>query len=102
MTTLTPEQMAGRAIRLERQRQGMSQEALGQLIGLRQMTVARTEAGTRPLRVDELFRIAGVLGVEPGSLVPLGNKDAVDDDRLARLNSYITRTAAQMLDTVVA
>lgn len=56
-------------IREARLQAGMSQQRLGELIGLDQSRISRSESGERQVTVAELLQIAGVLGVEPASLI---------------------------------
>jgi transcriptional regulator with XRE-family HTH domain len=55
--------MAGilRTIRLER---GLTQQELGEMAGLNQVTISTWERGTRAGRVGNLRRLAKALGVE--------------------------------------
>jgi transcriptional regulator with XRE-family HTH domain len=50
-------------IRAEMTRQGMSQRELGEQLGWHQTRVSRKLLGQKPLEVDDIERIAGVLGV---------------------------------------
>jgi transcriptional regulator with XRE-family HTH domain len=68
------EMIAAQMIREEREAQGMSQgdlsRALVDEVGmeLNQSTISKIEAGTRSIRVNELFAIAEALGVSVTSL----------------------------------
>ena len=62
--------MVGLAVRRARRAQGMSQETLGKGIGLTFQQVQKYERGTNRVSCSMLFRIAKVLGVPPGSLLP--------------------------------
>lgn len=76
-------------IREARQARHMSQEALADAMKGRgfpwyQVTVARTEASRRPLRVDELAAVASVLGIPVADLLP-GAGDPADRAALERV-----------------
>jgi len=51
----------GERIRQAREAEGMSQETLGERIGYTKFAVSKWEAGTRPVSIDALKRIAEVL-----------------------------------------
>lgn len=57
-------------IRELRERRGLSQQALGELAGVRQATISELESGKKQ-RIDFgiLERLAVALGVEPGELL---------------------------------
>lgn len=54
----------GARVRRAREARGLSQAELADEIGLTQAAVSNLEAGSRPMRVDELVAISGVLGEE--------------------------------------
>lgn len=58
-----------RAIRLQRNRKGMSQVELGERLRMPQSQIARIEAGDRDVRLSTLTEIARALDLEP-MLVP--------------------------------
>jgi len=58
-----------RAIRLERNRKGMSQVELAERLKMPQSQIARIETGERDIRLSTLAQIARALGLEP-MLVP--------------------------------
>jgi len=58
-----------RAIRLQRNRKGMSQVELGERLKMPQSQIARFEAGERDIRLSTLAQIARALDLEP-MLVP--------------------------------
>jgi transcriptional regulator with XRE-family HTH domain len=83
----TPEQVAGERIRETRQARHLTQAALAKAMqGLGynwlQTTVAKTEAAERPLRINEVTDLAGVLGVEISYLLtpPLTGLMAASQD----------------------
>jgi transcriptional regulator with XRE-family HTH domain len=57
-------------IRELREAKGLSQQALGDLAGVRQATISRLESGiTQGIDFVTLEALANVLGVEPGELI---------------------------------
>ncbi len=58
-----------RAIRLQRNRKGMSQVELAERLKMPQSQIARIETGERDIRLSTLAQIARALGLEP-MLVP--------------------------------
>ncbi len=69
-----PEMLAAHLLKTGREELGMSQEQVATAMNdlgfsWRQTTVAKTEAATRPIRVNELVALAGVLGVDVRQLL---------------------------------
>jgi DNA-binding XRE family transcriptional regulator len=60
----------GLNLKLERVKRGLSQEEFAELIGLHRTFYGQLERGQRGVNIVELPRIAHVLGVEPGHLIP--------------------------------
>lgn len=57
-------------LRRHREAKGLSQQALGDLAGVRQATISELESGkTRRVDLDVLDRLCAALGVEPGELL---------------------------------
>jgi transcriptional regulator with XRE-family HTH domain len=52
-----------------RKRKGMTQTALAERMGVEQPTIGRWETGRREPNFEQLFQLAGILDVEPGSLI---------------------------------
>lgn len=75
----------GKQIRAARQKAGMSQEELAQVIGTTKSAVSRYEKGTRQPRYDQLQRIASALGVSVHNLV---DWEAVDKEEFKKLFIY--------------
>ena len=48
---------------------GLSQEALGQRVGMDRVCIRELESGNRLPRLDTILRLAGGLGVSPGELI---------------------------------
>lgn len=48
---------------------GLTQESLAALVGCSSQTISQIETGGRGARLEMLYRIADVLGVEPGWLL---------------------------------
>lgn len=72
-----PEQVLAANIRSAREQKGMTQKHVAQLMALlgfkwQHTTVARLEAGQRPIRVNEAFSLSAVLGVNIVRLLGLG------------------------------
>lgn len=59
----------GDNIRVERKRQKLTQERLGDLVGLDRKTVNRIEQGTHSTLIDHLLLLADALNVELADLV---------------------------------
>lgn len=55
------DQQARRQIKLGRERKDLTQQALGELLGVGQVTVARWETGTRTVDTETLDRICEAL-----------------------------------------
>ena len=60
----------GERVRLLRQRKGRTQEQAAAALGVARITLVAWEKGRRSPRLDDLPRIALVLGCEPLDLVP--------------------------------
>lgn len=71
----------GRRVRAARESAGMSQDRLARLVGLHQGSLARTEAGDRPLRALEAVVIARVTDTDLDELL---RGDDAGADRLMR------------------
>ena len=57
-------------LRQFREAKGLSQQALGDLAGVRQATISELESGkTRRVDLEILERLSIALGVEPGDLI---------------------------------
>jgi transcriptional regulator with XRE-family HTH domain len=79
----TPEQLAGRKLRLLRQQRGWSQQDVMERMrayGYRwsHATVTRLEAATRPIRLNELADLAALYGVPVVQLLEAGAPDDLD------------------------
>ena len=61
----------GRRVADARRSRGLTQEGLGELVGLDASSVSRVERGKRWLSFDALVRLARVLGVSLGALLDL-------------------------------
>ncbi|MCZ9353209.1 helix-turn-helix domain-containing protein [Streptomyces mutabilis] len=83
-----PERLFGTQLRALRERWGYSQEELARAMrkaGFKwqQTTTAKTEAGSRPLRLNEAFALAGCFGVTVDDLLFAGNLDDEAKESLA-------------------
>ena len=59
----------GRRVRVLRQEQGLSQEALADLVGIHRTYIGSVERGERNISLDNINAIADTLGVSPALLV---------------------------------
>mgnify|MGYP001568718362 CR=1 FL=1 len=62
-------ELFGKAVRNERERQGISQEELAHRSGLHRTYIGGVESGERNLGLENIVRIAKALGVTPSRLV---------------------------------
>jgi len=66
-------------MRLHRRAQdGLTQEALGKLVGLSRTSITNIEKGRQPVALHQLFALAEALRVQPAALLPNAgaNRDA--------------------------
>ncbi|SLD50561.1 transcriptional regulator, y4mF family [Mycobacteroides abscessus subsp. bolletii] len=56
-------------------RSGLTQEAVADQAGLSRSTVSRLLKGSRSADVTQLFKIAGVVGAEPGELLDAAQRE---------------------------
>jgi transcriptional regulator with XRE-family HTH domain len=68
----------GGLIRVRRRAIGVTQESLGQSIGLTRTSINNIEHGRQALQVHTLFAIASVLGIDSTALLPRSN--SIDGD----------------------
>lgn len=93
------ERRLGLSIRQERQRVGLSQAEVAERMSARgfsviQTTIAKIEAGTRPLRISEFVGIAHALGTTWHSLLAVSDSVLEEDDPLAHLEARLNRVIA--------
>jgi transcriptional regulator with XRE-family HTH domain len=69
MARVQPRQQFARNLRQQRQRRGLSQEALGHASGLHRTEVSLLERAGRDPRLSTIVRLAHALGIEPSTLV---------------------------------
>jgi transcriptional regulator with XRE-family HTH domain len=74
LTGMTPERSLGLTIRALRESEGRSQDDVAKIMYAyghkwQQTTMAKTEAGQRPIRVNEMVDLARILNVSPGDLI---------------------------------
>lgn len=60
----------GSRIRLRRNMLGMSQEKLGETLGITFQQIQKYEKGTNRVAASRLVRLAAILGTEPVALLP--------------------------------
>lgn len=90
MTEAGTEKQVGKRIAQLRTERGWSQQKLadqmkalgGRYANWRQGMIDKTERGARPLRVNEMFDMAGVLGVPPEVLLAFDVDAAVLDEEI--------------------
>lgn len=75
MTAPEPTVRLGHLIRMGRQDKGISQRALGELLGTNQSSVSAWEGGTVLPRLEVILQLCHVLGIDPHALL-----DACQDD----------------------
>ncbi|MBD3942802.1 helix-turn-helix transcriptional regulator [Microbacterium sp. NEAU-LLC] len=88
------EHAVGQAIRLRRMTSGLSQSELADRLSrmgfsMMQTTVAKIEAGTRPLRLSEFVGIAHALGMPWQSLLAEPSPMIHGDVPIAEMESYL-------------
>lgn len=71
----------GRRIQHLREAAGLSQAQLAEKAGMSKFTLMRWEQGRYDLGLSALFRLAGVLGVEPHELLVPAPEDWVPEHR---------------------
>jgi transcriptional regulator with XRE-family HTH domain len=91
-----PDAIVARRVRQLREQTGLTQRQVADLMTaaghrMHQTTVAKIEAGDRPVSVGEAVRLAGVFGVAMDALL---TEPAVDDER--------QRAIAELVDAQVA
>ncbi|MGO9763289.1 MAG: helix-turn-helix domain-containing protein [Solirubrobacteraceae bacterium] len=69
IVSVEPKLKVGQNIRANRERLGITQEALAHRAGMHPVEVGRAERGIRDLRVSTVVKIARGLGVPPGDLL---------------------------------
>lgn len=62
-------ELLGARVRELRKERGLTQKALGELLGVTHVAVSYLESGTNGCTLDRLVRYAKALGVEPSELV---------------------------------
>lgn len=94
------ESIIGRRVRVLRERQGLSQNDLGGRlrIPMRQNTVAKLEAGLRPLRVAEVVDVATALGVPVVALWPEVDTLSEDSERMREANVAVLWQAERVAE----
>ena len=70
----------GQRLRAARKRRRLSRQQLGEALGRDARRVSQWEAGTRAATPTELALIAGLLMVDPGSLLQRGHRTPAGKD----------------------
>jgi ribosome-binding protein aMBF1 (putative translation factor) len=60
-----------REIKLTREKQGLSQKNIADMLGTRQQVIARFEKGAEDIKMSTFFRYVNVLQFDIGKLMPL-------------------------------
>ena len=76
MTGLTVQQRVGMRVRAARSAAGMTQEEVGQRIGLVRSSVANLEAGNQDMPISKLAALAAVLQLDLADLIREGDLPA--------------------------
>lgn len=87
-----------------RKKRGLSQEALGEAIGVTKMSLSRMERGKQAITLDQLRAIGEVLQVNPADLLSLRDNPygPRDEGEFAMINRYraADEEQRQMLERV--
>jgi transcriptional regulator with XRE-family HTH domain len=67
----------GKRIRAARERVGLTQEALGDLVGLGRTSITNIERGRQRMTVHALFGLAEAVGEAPAALLPNPQSEAI-------------------------
>ena len=99
----TPEYFVGRKVARMREQRGWSQSVLGEKLArhgfeLHQTTIAKLEAGKRPIRVNEVVALADVFSVPVLDLLPDEVGMIVNQDELAMLAREIQHAQAELAE----
>lgn len=70
MTQSTPASVVGANVRAEMARRGVSQAALGAVLGFKQPSISARLRGRTPFDINELHQVADFLGVPVETLLP--------------------------------
>lgn len=107
-----PERYLGARVRQLREQFGYSQEHLAKLmqeakLKWGQTTVAKTEAGSRPVRVNEAVALADLFGLTVNDLLPIGflhaeNPDVAQSHQAFRLAAALGTSARLRLEDIAA
>ena len=65
----------GERIKTARVNMGLTQDALGRLVGLGRTSITNMERGHQRMTVHTLYSVARALGEEPASLMPLPSRE---------------------------
>lgn len=70
----------GERIKLARKRQGLTQQELGELVGLNEKTISLIENDNALTRLDTLIKICDILEVSPNYLLLDSSKNALSEE----------------------
>jgi len=83
-------------------RLGITQEALGKIVGLSRTSIANIESGRQRVQVHMLSQIAQALSVEPSRLIPefLPDYRQLPENVSSKLRPEEMQIVASILDTI--
>lgn len=92
----------GKLMRQHRERlDGMTQEKLGQLVGLSRTSITNIEKGRQHVSLHQLFAIAESLRVRPGALLPVASEIGGESKVSRKLPPGTEREIAEWAEKVV-
>lgn len=93
-------QIIGNRIRQYRERLGMTQEKLGETIGLTRTSVTNMEAGRQKFQVGTIYRICAAFHISPHELFPSLSEVEHEQKTMVPLPPEFKSYTAQELDWV--
>ena len=97
----------GKRIKLARKKKGLTQQQLGDLIGLNEKTISMIESDNALTRLDTLIKICDILEVSPKYLLLDSTKNALTEERsklaeeLKSKKSHDIRIIYEFLETLL-
>jgi len=88
----------GNRLKMLREARGLTQEALGELIGMTHTAIQRLESGNRGLTEERVWQLAKALDVHPGELFAPLPATGLDDPIEARAARVARRLAHRERD----
>lgn len=90
----------GSRLRAVRERRGLSQASLGEMVGVEPDSIGRMERGKRLPTLDTLARIAGELNVAIGDLVDPDRPPAATTNSMVALIAKLTPSQQELVRAV--